>query len=144
MNETITVTDPGWDWASTFAFTAPTVASIVLALIFMVLAYALRGRRRKQVLFGWMQGFFVAAGVTGLFLGLFGGGMYTQEKYFSAYNDQITIELSEKGYDNIKTEAGSKSPASSFTASKDGAYFEGKLVEDGTDTFIIVPLVGAK
>lgn len=144
MNETITVTDPGWDWSSTLGFLTPTAISLALALIFMVLGYTVRGRRRKVVLFGWMQGFFVAVGVSGLFLGLFGGGMYTQEKYFDAYNGQITIELSEKGYDNIKLEEADKSHADGFTASLDGAYFEGKLVEDGTDTFIVVPLVGAK
>lgn len=145
MNETITVVDPGWDWAFTAAMSAPTVGALVLALIFFGIGKTIRGWRRKEAMLGWMQGFLWVALGTGVFLGLLGGGIGGQVRYTDSYEAAITEELEAAGFDNITLDSeDSKSQADAFTASFDGDYFAGKLVEDGTDTYIIVPLVGAK
>ena len=145
MNETITVVDPGWDWAFTALMLAPSVLCIAVALIFMVIGFIIRGRYRKRAMFAWMRGFLWGFLGTGVFLGGLGAGIAGESRYKSDYNDSIAASLSESGFENITlNNDGSKSRADGFTASRDGDYFAGKLVLNGDNTYIIVPLAGTE
>ena len=118
----ITFKDPGWDYTSLWITGSILAVFVIVALILTVYRASRRGS--TESLDEWIFAMWMIS-VCWLLLGVFLVGTYMMgaEIYEDRVDTALTEALSEAGYEEISLGTGD------FTASDDGKYFHGFLVE---------------
>lgn len=122
MSNIFSITDPGWDWQYTAAMLLVPSIALTLLLITLAVRQSIRGRSRKKVLEYVANGL----GVALLLSGMFGGLMVALEgddRWDEKIKAQKLDALEDMGYTEIDI------AYDKFTASDDGEYVKGALIE---------------
>jgi hypothetical protein len=133
MPDTITITDPGWDWVFTAWIVALPAAGLLVVITLLALSFILPGRSRRKALRGGAS----AIGFITLILGAFAFLLIAMIGS-DIYEDRIyalqTEALEDAGFEKVTL------TYDRFTASMEGDYFSGVLVETDTLTYQIVEI----
>ncbi|QIG57954.1 hypothetical protein SEA_PAULODIABOLI_270 [Microbacterium phage PauloDiaboli] len=140
MNETVTIVDPGWDWAFTLAWSLPFLGILALGILASIAQHKIRGWRRKDFFENLAFIFYLTGGIGAFICIVFVGGLWNMERYSQQYDDRIVAELKEAGFTSIDLTSKKNEPIE-FTASLEGEYVKAILVEDGPNNFQVVELV---
>lgn len=135
--ETITVVDPGWDWAYMAWFFIPALSAFLASGVLYAVAPANFSRRKVDAVRAVGAGFLGAA-IGAAVLGLLIGGAFTSIHWGSVFENRLKVSLEDSGYSVASVTALESGDSYLFIGQEDGEPMSGVVYHDGGDTYQVV------